>query len=169
MVEPIYVRPRTRAMARLAAKHAAIRPAPLHAPLEFAPVRIRMARRATTVREPEGKNFVPPARGACLVAFRACDRHVRARQRILRVLMLRDRKRRSVEINHRVALLAPIFIRLRSELPIVRVLVAIQARREFHLVDRLFPGRNVTLGALHLDVHSFEGIFRCRMFLYSEK
>src|ERR1700737_4513515 len=71
VVEPIYIRPRTRAVARFAAKRRSVWPTPFHAVLKLAVVWVGMASGASAIREPEREDLVLPARGAHLVAIRA--------------------------------------------------------------------------------------------------
>jgi len=78
MVETIYIRPGTRAVARFAAEHRSVWPTSFHAALELAVVWVGMASGASAIREPKWKDFVLPVRGASLVAIRAGDRRVAA-------------------------------------------------------------------------------------------
>lgn len=169
VVEAVHVRPGARAVAGFAAKRRSVRPAPLHPVLELSVMRIDVARGARAVRKSKGKDLVPPAREANLVAVRAGDRHVAAHKRIGRLLVTRDRERRAVKIGNGMAWLALILVRLRGKLPIVGIFVAIHARRKLHLVNRLLARRNVALRALHGDVHPLQRVFRSRVFLHAEK
>src|ERR1700722_8461147 len=83
--------------------------------------------------------------------------------------MLRDCVCRTVKIGDGVAGFAPVLVRSGGKLSIVGVLVAILTGRELHFVYGLLAGRNVTLVAFHLGVHSQQGVLRRRVLLDSEQ
>ena len=123
-------------------------------------MRIGVARRAGAVLEMEGQDFVRAPAQPDLVAFRAGYGGVRSGKRKARVLVLGDRIRGPVEILHRVAILAAILVGRGGELFVMLVLVAIQAGREFHLIDRVFARRRVAFVAGHGRVLSFQRVLR---------
>ena len=87
--------------------------------------------------------------------------HVAARQLEPRLLMLGKREGRRTVTLERVALIALVLVRLRRELAVVLVFVAIGAALEIHdLEDRLFAFRRVTLLALQLGVSVDQRVVR---------
>ncbi len=82
--------------------------------------------------------------------------------------MLGDGINGTMEIRDGVTVFTAILIRFGGELAIVRVFMAIETGRKFHLVLGVFAGGNVTFGALHFCVHSLERIFRGGVLLDAE-
>ena len=78
MVESVYIHPRPGVVTGFAAEYGSIRPAPCHAVLEFAVMRIVMASRATAVLELKRQNLVCPVSHFRLVAVVARDANVSA-------------------------------------------------------------------------------------------
>lgn len=85
-----------------------------------------------------------------LMAIVACHGHVRACQWIGALLVHRDGIVGNFPGGAVVALLAPVLPRGSRELAVVFILVAIEAARKRHFVNRLLSRRDVALGALHL-------------------
>ena len=158
MIERADIDPRFGAVASLAPERGSVGPLLCHARVEFAVVRIGMARGARTVLEVEWQNLVGPASEARLVTFGAGHGHMRSRERKARVLVLGDRERRSVKILYGVAILAAVLIRSGGELLVMRILMAIRASREFHFVDRVLPRRRVAFLASDGHMFPFERI-----------
>lgn len=79
-----------------------------------------------------------------------------------------DGKDRTVEVSNGMALFATILVRFARKLFVVRILVAIEASREFHLVNCTFAGGQVTFRAFHFGMHPLQRIFRCCMVLDAE-
>jgi len=100
-------------------------------------MRICVACRAGLVRKPERQNVLAAMRDSRLMALIARHGEVRTRKRELGLLMLRDGEERPMKVAHGMARLAAIVVWRAGELTIVRILVAIRAARELHLVDRL--------------------------------
>jgi len=63
---------------------------------------------------------------------------------------------------------ATIQVRRRGELPVVGVLVAIQALRELHLVKGIFTRRSVAFFTGNARMLSFQRIVRIRMFFHTK-
>lgn len=63
-----------------------------------------------------------------------------------------------METLHGVALFAAIVVRWPGELAIMRVFVAVGAADKLHVVNRVFPRRDVALLAGHSGMHSLERI-----------
>ena len=158
VVEALNVNPRPGVMAGLAAERRSVGALGGHPLLELTFMHVFVAGVAGHVRKVEREDLVGPAGESRLVAFGAAHGHVRPRQRILRVLMLGDGKRRAMEILYGVAILAAVLIRRRGELLVMCVLMAVPARRELHLVDRGLARGRVALVASHRHVLSLERI-----------
>ena len=90
---------------------------------------------------------------------------MRSGEQETRVLVLRNRKRRMMEIFDGVALLAAILVRRSSELLIVSILVTIRAGREFHFVNCVFACGRVAFFASHSRMFSLQRIVGRRMLL----
>src|SRR6267142_401356 len=67
-----------------------------------------------------------------------------------------------------MTILATIQVRRRGELPVVGVLVAIQALRELHLVKGIFTRRSVAFFTGNARMLSFQRIVRIRMFFHTK-
>src|SRR6267378_7076438 len=74
-----------------------------------------------------------------------------------------------MKILHGVAAFAAVIVRCAGKLTVVHVLMAVRALREFHLVNRVFTGRDVALVAFHLRVLAFEWVARCGVLFYAEE
>jgi len=169
MVETRELEPGLHGVAGLASRRAAVRLFLRHAVAEFTVVRILMAPGARAVIEPVGHDFRGVPSLALRVAFGARHGEVRARQPEAALLMLCDREGRRMESADRVARLAPVVVRRRRKLPLVNVLVAVEAFRERKLVPRRGPRGNVALVARHLGVLSFERIRGESVLLHAEQ
>ena len=104
---------------------------------------IHVASRTCAVIKVERQDFVRSSGKPHLVTIRTGDRGVRSCEHEPRLSVLRDRECRTMKIFYRMAVLATIQVRRRGELPVVGVLVAIQALRELHLVKGIFTRRSV--------------------------
>jgi hypothetical protein len=168
MVEPFDVNPGTRVVAGLAPQGRSIGAAKSHAILEFALVRIGVARRAGAVLEMEWQDFVRAAAQPDLVAIRAGHGGVGSGKRKARVFVLRGRKRGPVEIFYGVAIFATILVRRGGKLIVMGVLMAIHTGGEFDLIQRVFARRRVALVAGHRRMFSFQRILGSGVFLHAE-
>jgi len=166
MVEAADVDPGPGAVARFASQRGSVGSLLRHAVCEFTLVGIGMAGGACAVLEMEGQNFVRPSAEASFVAFRAGDGHVRPRQHKAGVFMLGDGERRAMKILYGVAILAMILVGRGGKLLVMRILMAIHAGRELHLVDRVLAGRRVAFVASDGRMFPLERIMRCRMFFH---
>ena len=90
-------------------------------------------------------------------------------QRKIRSLVLCYRVERAMKVAYGVARFAAIVVGRPSKLSVVRILMAISAGCEFHLVNRVFTGRQMALGAFHLCVFAFQRILRSAVFLHAEE
>ena len=147
MVEAANVDPRSRVVARFAAKRRAVGAFLRHAILEFSLVRIGVAGRACAVRKMKRQNLVRSSPEARFMALRASDGHVRSSQLEASVLMLGNGEGRAVKIFHRVTIFAAIQMRSGGKLLVMCVLVAIEARGEFHFVESILPRRDMAFVA----------------------
>ena len=136
-------------MAGLASQRRAVGAPLRHAVFEFAVMRIRVAGGATAVFKPERHDLVSAATRSHFVAIGAGHRGMGSRQSEASFAVLRDGKERTVKIAHRMAILAFVEMRGCGELAVMRVLVAVRAKREFHLVDGVLAGWKVALRAFH--------------------
>ena len=168
MVEAADVDPGFGAVARFAAQRGSIGALLRHALLEFALVGIRVAGSAGAVREMERQNLVRSSAEARFVALRAGDGHVGPGQHEVGVLVLGDRERRAMKVLYRVAVLAAILVGRGGKLLVMRVLMAIRARRELHFVDSVLAGRRVAFVASDGRMFSFQRIMRCRVLLHAK-
>jgi hypothetical protein len=71
MVEAVYIRPGTGAVAGFATEYCSVSPAAFHARFEFAVMRVNVTSRTGATGELERKDFVEPPSGSHFVAFRA--------------------------------------------------------------------------------------------------
>jgi len=168
MVEAPDVDPGPRAVARFAPQRSAVSALLRHAILEFALMRIGVAGGARLILEMERKNLVCSSGKAGLVALRASHGHVGAGQREVCLLVLGNRERRTMKVFYSVTILTTILVGSGGKLLVVRVLVAIQAGREFYFVDGVLAGGRVALFALHGRMFSFKRIFRSGMLLHAK-
>jgi len=141
MVESVDICPRPHIVTGFASQRGAVGASLRHAIFEFAVVRICVAGGATAIFEAERHNFVRAARRSHLVTIGAGHGGVRSGQSEASVAMLGDGKESAVKIAHGVAVLAFVQMRSRGELAVMRVLVTVRAKREFHLVNRVLAGR----------------------------
>lgn len=117
-------------------------------------MRIVVAACATHVREAERQDFVSTAGGAYLMTVRARYGSVSAGQNESSVTMFGDGKCRTVKILHCVAAFTFVFVGRSRKLPVMRVLVAVQAGGELHLVDGVFACRQMAFRAFDSNVFS---------------
>ena len=128
-------------------------------------MRIVVAACATHVREAERQDFVGTAGGAHLMTIRARYGSVSAGQNESSVTMFGDGKGRTVKILHCVATFTFVFVGRSRKLPVMRVLVAVQAGGELHLVDGVFACRQMAFRAFDSNVFSPQRISGGVMFL----
>ena len=169
VVKSVHIGPRPSIVTGLAPKRRAVRPPPRHAVLELAVMWVLMARRAATVFETEGQNFIRAVRHLRLVAIVAGDGHVCPREGIFRIAMLGDGEERAVKILDGVAVFTAIVVRRVRKLPVVHVLMTVHAVRELHFVNRALTGWKMALVASHLCVPTFKWIARSGVLLYTEQ
>ena len=110
VIEASYICPGSGSMASLASELAPIRTPLFRTVAEFTVMRIRVARRAGFVFEPERQNLVRASCRAGFVAIHARHGHVRSGERKLRVAVLGNRKQRAVEVRDCVTGLTSVFI-----------------------------------------------------------
>lgn len=169
VVKAVHVDPRPGVVARLATKGCPVRALALLPVAEFAAMRVLMTRGAGLIRKPEGQDFVRAVRHFRFVAFAAGDRGMSPGQRKLGFLVHGYRVDRPVVVLNGMARFAAILVSRTGELAIMLVLMAIEARRKFHLVDGVSCCRNVAFRARHADVLAFERIVRRLVFLNAEE
>jgi len=168
MVEAADVDPGPSAVARFAAERGSIGALLRHALLEFAFMGIGVAGGARAVFEVKRQNLVRSSAEAGFVAFRAGNGDVGSGQHEARVLVFGNCECRAMEVLYGVAILATILIGSGGKLLVMRVLVAIRARRELHFVEGLLPGRRVAFVAGDSRVFSLERIVRGCVFLHAK-
>ncbi len=168
MVEAADIDPGPGAVARFAAQRGSIGAFLSHALLEFALVRIAVAGRACAICEMERQNLVRSSAKPRLVALRAGDGHVGPGQHKAGVLVLGNGKRRAMKVLYGMAILATVLVRSGGKLLVVRVPVAIRARRELHFVNGVLAGRRVAFVASDGRMLALERIMRCRMLFHAK-
>ena len=149
MVESVDVCPGPHVVAGFASQRRTVAAPLRHAFLELAVVRIGMTRRAAHVFKMERQDLVDPACRSRLVAIGAGHRGMGSPQCEASFAVLRDGKERTVKIAYGVAILAFVEIGGCRELAVMRILVAVRAKREFHLVNGVLAGRKMALAAFH--------------------
>lgn len=169
MVIPADVRPGPHVVTGFATQGRAVDAALCHAVLEFAVMRIAVARGTAPVFEMERQDFIRPARRAHLVTIGTRHGSMSARQCETSVAMLGDRVRGAMEVLHGVAALAFIEIRRGDELAIVCIFMAIRAGREFHFVNRVFACGQMALGAFHGDVLALQRVIGIVVLFHAEE
>jgi hypothetical protein len=168
MVEAANVDPGSGAMARFAAQGSPVGALLRHAILEFALMGIGVTGSASLVREMERENLVGPAAESCFVAIGTSDGHMRPGQHKAGVFVLGNRECRAVKVFYGMAILAAVLIGIRGKLFVVRILMAIHTRREFHFIQGVFTCRHVAFIAGDGRMFSFERVLRRSVFLYTE-
>jgi len=153
---------------RLTAQRSSISALQRHAILEFALMGIGVAGRASAVREMERQNLVRSSGEARFVTLRASDSHVSPGKREASVLVLGNGERRAMKVLYGVAVFAAILVRRGGELFVVRVLMAIRARRELHFVDSVLASRRVAFVASDGRMFPLERIMRRCVFLHTK-
>jgi len=134
MVKTLNLYPRIGVVACLTAKDGATRAAAGHALAEFSVVWVGMAGGATSIGKMERRAFTGHRRNPRLMAIVARNSHMSTGQRKLGISMLGDCEQRAMEILNGMTRFAAIVVRSGGELPVVSILVAIQARCKFHVV-----------------------------------
>ncbi len=147
MIEASNVDPGFGVVTRFTAQRRSIGALQCHAVLEFALMGIGVACSASAVREMERQNLVCSSAKARFVAIRASDGHVGSGKDKACVLVLGYGERRAMKILYGMAILAAVLVRRGGELFVVRILMAIRARRELYFVHSLFAGRGVAFVA----------------------
>ncbi len=168
MVEAWDIDPRARIVAGLAAQRGPVGTTLGHTFVELTLVNIHVASRTRAVIKVEWQDLIRSSAKAQLVTIRAGDRGVRPCKHETRVSVLRDRECRTMKILYGMAVLATILVRRRGELPVVGVLVAIQALRELHLVKGVLTRRKVAFFTCNAGMLSLQWIVRCRMFFHAK-
>ena len=169
MVKAADVDPGPGGVAGFAAQRSAIGALLRHAVLEFALVGIGVAGGAGAVLEMERQNLVGSSSEAHFVAFRAGHGHMRPGQDKPRVLVLGNRECRAMKVLYGMAILATVLIGSGGKLFVMRVLMAIRAGREFHLVEGVFSGGRMTFVAGDGGMFSFQRIVRSRVLFHAEQ
>lgn len=134
VVKTLNLYPRIRVVACLAAKEGANRAAAGHALAEFSVVWVGMAGGTTAIGKMERRTFTGHRRDPGLMAIVARNSHMSTGKRELRISMLGDCEQGAVEILNGMTRFAAIVVWGSGELPVVNILVAIQARCKFHVV-----------------------------------
>jgi hypothetical protein len=158
MVEAADVDPGSGAVAGFAAQRSSIGALLGHALLEFALMGVGVAGSARTVLEMKRQNLVRSSAEAGFMTIRAGDGHMSPGKRVSGVLVLGNCERRAMKVLYGMAILATILVGRGGKLLIMRILMAIRARRELHFVDRVFSGRCVTLVTSHGRMFSLQRI-----------
>jgi hypothetical protein len=140
-----------------------------HAIFEFPVMRIRVAGGAAAVFEAKRHDLVSAACRSHFVAIGAGHRGMGSRQCEASFAMLRDGKERTVKIAYGVAILAFVEIGGCGELAVMRILVTVRAKREFHLVNGVLAGRKMTLVTGNGNVFALQWVLGCVVFLHSEQ
>jgi len=165
MIESVDVAPGFHTVTGFAAEWGAVGSFACHLLIELLLMGVLMASHATPAFKMERQDFVSTPTQANLVAIRARNCRVRSLKREPRIAVLRNREARTMPILDGVAILAAVVVGRRSKLMVVRILVAIQAGRQLHLVDSVFARRNMAFCALHLGVLATQRILRSVVFL----
>lgn len=168
MIEAADVDPGFGVVTGFAAQRGSVGALQRHAVFEFALMGIGVAGSARAVREMERQDLVCPPAKPCFVAIRAGDGHMGSGQHEARVLVLGNGERRAMKVLNRMAVLAAILVWSGGELFVVRILVAIRARRELHFVHGVLAGRRVAFVASDGRMLSFERVMRCRVLLHAK-
>jgi hypothetical protein len=152
MIKAAHVCPRLHVMTGLTAERRSICAAPRHAVFEFTFMRINVASSTTLILKMEREHLVGRAARPKLVAFIARHCHVRACQGEIRLAMIGNRESGAVKVLHGMATLTLILVRSGLKLPFMRIPVAVQTGREFHLVNGIFTCRKVAFRAIYRGV-----------------
>jgi hypothetical protein len=156
-------------VAGFAAKRRAVCAALRHAVVEFPVVHINVTGRAGPILEMERRDFVLPSCGTDFVTIGTRHSCVGAGQRETGVAMLCDRKCGAVEVQNSMAIFAFVSVRSGGELAVMRILVAIRARCELHLVNRVLTSGQVAFAAFDSDVFPLQWILRRVVFLHAKE
>lgn len=140
-----------------------------HPVVEFAVMRVFVTRGAAHVCEAKRQNFIRAACRAHLMTIGTRHSGMGASQSETGVAMLGDGKGRAMEILNRMAAFTFVLVRRGGKLPVVSILVTVQASCEFHFVNGVFPGGKMTFSTFNGNVLSTQWITRCVVLLYSEK
>ena len=169
MVESVDVGPRSRVVAGFAAEQRAIGTPLRHAILELPVMRVRVASRAAHILETERKNFIGAASRSHFVAIGARYGGVGAGEWEPRAPMFGDAIGGTVKIQDRMAAFAAILVRRGGKLVVMRILVAIGAGREFHLIDRVFTRRQMAFPAFDGNMFAAQGVCGRVVLLHAEE
>lgn len=145
-------------MAGFAAERGAIRPATLHAVLEFPMMHVIVTSSAGLVFKVKRNDLVRSSRSADFMAFGTTHSDVRTGQRELGLPVFSDSKERAVKIGDRMAGLASVLEGLSRKLAVVGVFVAVRARSKLHFVNRVLACGQMTLVAIYFCVLPFQRV-----------
>lgn len=168
VVETVDVCPRASVMAGLTAEGCAIGAFTSHALVELALMRIFVTGSAGAIFKMEWEYLVGAAGGALFMTIGTRDSDVSAHQGKSGGLVLGDRKSRAMEIDDGVTRLAMIVIGSDGKLIVVGILMTIAAGFKFDLVESVFSGRDMALGAFHFYVHALQRIAGGIVLFYAE-
>ena len=168
VIEAFCVDPRLHAMASLATHGRAVGSAQRHLSIELTVMRIGVAGDTTSILEIEWQCLIETRADNFFVTLDARHNGMSAFERKARFLVHGNRKSRSVKIAHRVAAFATVLVGGLGKLPFMDILVAIEALVELDLINRIRPGWNMALRALHAGMFSQERIDGARVFFYPE-
>jgi len=169
MIEAINVCPGLHGVTSLTTERCSIRPLFRHPIVEFALVRVLMARGAGLIFKFERQDLIRPPGGPDLMAIAAGNRRVRTGKREFRVAVFCNRIRRAVPVHHGVAVFAAVLIGSAHKLAVMRILVAIHAEFKLDVVNCVLTCRDMTLRTFHLDVFALQGIARVVVLLRAER
>ena len=160
VIEVRKILPHLRLVTRLATHRLALGIQLRHPLRKLTLVNVLMACRAGQLRKVVRHHSLPRQR---LVALVARHRNMTTRQRKVRLLVLRHRVVRCLERRPSVALLAPVVPRSTRKLPLMLVLMAVDAQRKLQTVAPRRPLRRVAVVALHLGMRRHQRKLRLRM------
>jgi len=168
MIEASNVDPGSGAVTRFAPERRPIGALLHHPRLEFSLMGIHVTGGARAVLEMERQYPVRSSAKSHLVALRAGDGQVRPGQYETGVVVFGNREGRAMKVLYGMAILATILVGPVGELFVMGVLMAVCARREFHLIDGSLPCRGVTFGASDGGVFCLQRIMRSRVFFHAK-
>ena len=169
VVESIDVCPGPHIVAGFAAKRRAVCAALRHAVVEFPVVHINVTGRAGPILEMERQDFVLASCGTDFMTIGARHSRMSASQCETCVAMFGDGKGGTAEVQNGMAIFAFVSVRSGGELAVMGILVAIRARCELHLVNRIFPRGEMAFAAFHGDVFPLQRILGRVVFLHAEE
>lgn len=129
---------------------------------------ILVAAGAAHVFPAEWKELVCPPRGTRLVTLVAAYGNMCSRKRVSRLAVHGNSVSREMKVLNGVAVLAAVLVWCGSKLPIVLVLMAIEAGRELHLIYCVFPSGQMALFAFDGNMFAFQRVLGGVVLFYAE-